>query len=143
MKLVLLAAAVLAYYYSADLKKLLSAGASDVKEEVEEKVETHPETEKGPTTPPVKLVGETDASDILSGVKRGQLMSHPVVTRNNLGHRIGVNQSEGVCGRDSASLQASAIAKIIEAVADDQCGAHVRPFNMPSHLENTLRRVGE
>ncbi len=143
MKLALVAAALLAYYYSADLMKLLSAGASKAKEEMSDAKEPVEKAASAAAAAaaPVALVGESEASAILAGVKRGQLMERPEITRRNLGRHIGANHSEGLCGRDSASLQMNAIAKVMKAVDNEECGGHVRPFNMPSHLESTLREM--
>lgn len=142
MKLALVAAALLAYYYSADLMKLLSAGASKAKEEMSDAKEpVEKAASAAVAAAPVALVGESEASAILAGVKRGQLMERPEITRRNLGRHIGANHSEGLCGRDSASLQMNAIAKVMKAVDNEECGGHVRPFNMPSHLESTLREM--
>lgn len=145
MKLALVAAALLAYWYSDSLKAMLSAGASEVKEEMGDAKEPVKKAASAAAAAvgaaaPVALVGESEASAILDGVKRGQLMDRPEITRNSLGRQIGVNHSEGLCGRDSASLQMNAIAKVMRAVENEECGGSVRPFNMPSHLDSTLRR---
>ncbi len=143
MKLALIAAALLAYWYSDSLKAMLSAGASEVKEEMGDAKEPVKKAASAAAAAaaPVALVGESEASAILAGVKRGQLMDRPEITRNSLGRQIGVNHSEGLCGRDSASLQMNAIAKVMRAVENEECGGSVRPFNMPSHLDSTLRKM--
>ena len=146
MKLALVAAALLAYWYSDSLKAMLSAGASEVKEEMGDAKEPVKKAASAAASAaaaaaPVALVGESEASAILAGVKRGQLMDRPEITRNSLGRQIGVNHSEGLCGRDSASLQMNAIAKVMRAAENEECGAAVRPFNMPSHLDSTLREM--
>ena len=142
MKLALIAAALLAYWYSDSLKAMLSAGASEVEEEMgDAKEPVKKAASAAAAAAPVALVGESDASAILAGVKRGQLMDRPEITRNSLGRQIGVNHSEGLCGRDSASLQMNAIAKVMRAVENEECGGSVRPFNMPSHLDSTLRKM--
>ena len=147
MKLALVAAALLAYWYSDSLKAMLSAGASEVKEgSADDFISPLGGGDAKPNltltaAAPVALVGESEASAILAGVKRGQLMDRPEITRNNLGRQIGVNHSEGLCGRDSASLQMNAIAKVMRAVENEECGGSVRPFNMPSHLDSTLREM--
>jgi hypothetical protein len=145
MKLALIAATLLAYWYWDSLKGMLSAGASEVEEEMGDAKEPVKKAASAAASAavgvvaPVALVGESEASANKAGVKRGPQIDRPEITRNSLGRQIGVNHSEGLCGRDSASLQMNAIAKVMRAAENEECGAAVRPFNMPSHLDSTLR----
>lgn len=83
------------------------------------------------------VVGETDPSEILKGVKQGSMITYPESTRTIADSLYGVNRAEGICGRDTASNLDAALSRAKDQYEKQDCRVK-RYYNMPAHLESAI-----
>lgn len=83
------------------------------------------------------MVGETDPSEILKGVKKGSMITYPESTRSIADSLYGVNRAEGICGRDTASNLDAALSRAKDQYEKQDCRVK-RYYNMPAHLESAI-----
>lgn len=84
-----------------------------------------------------KIAGETDPKKILAGVKRSSVIQYPESSRTIADSLYGVNNAQGICGRDTESNLDAALSRAKEGYKNKDCRVN-RYYNMPAHLEDAI-----
>lgn len=128
-------------YFRPKAPTSLDAHEEEKEEEMEEKEEEMQQqpASSGCTACESKqdMVGETDPSEILKGVKKGSMITYPESTRSIADSLYGVNHAEGICGRDTASNLDAALSRAKDQYEKQDCRVK-RYYNMPAHLESAI-----
>lgn len=84
-----------------------------------------------------KSAGETEPKKILAGVKMGSVIQYPESSRTIADSLYGVNNAQGICGRDTESNLDAALSRAKEGYMNKDCRVN-RYYNMPAHLEDAI-----
>ena len=129
---------ILLYFFLPKAPTSLDAHEEEMEMKEEKEMQQQPAT-TGCTDCDSKqdMVGETDPSKILKGVKQGSMITYPESTRSIADSLYGVNRAEGICGRDTASNLDAALSRAKDQYEKQDCRVK-RYYNMPAHLESAI-----
>tara|TARA_B100000965_G_C19599460_1_gene761795 strand:+ start:1934 stop:2398 length:465 start_codon:yes stop_codon:yes gene_type:complete len=133
----LAAIVIIALLYVFLPKAPTSLDAHEEEMEEEEEMQQQPASACTDCDSKQDMVGETDPSEILKGVKQGSMITYPESTRSIADSLYGVNRAEGICGRDTASNLDAALSRAKDQYEKQDCRVK-RYYNMPAHLESAI-----